>query len=121
MRKRYRKDVSFDFPLVQCNLGVLCRKKSYPELYLALIGVYYIFLWSTKKFRHNILSFIIEITLLGAAIIKEDDKMSQTIVQTIEHVTQEAYQCIEGFGLASTVSAVPLPAGCWKTAYHWIQ
>lgn len=28
--------------------------------------------------------------------------MSQTIVQTIEHVTQEAYQCIEGFGLAST-------------------
>ena len=28
--------------------------------------------------------------------------MSQKIVQTIEHVTQEAYQCIKGFGLAST-------------------
>ena len=72
MRKRYRKDVSFDFPLVQCNLGVLCRKKSYPELYLALIGVYYIFLWSTKKFRHNILSFINEARLIRTADLSPD-------------------------------------------------
>ncbi len=44
--------------------------------------------------------------------------MSQKIVQTIEHVTQEAYQCIKGFGLASVVLQPLIDTFIHKTLIH---